>query len=210
MARRPVFIARQGRRPSGVLGRLVAHIMSRETASDNSKAVDLLDVRPSDHVLDVGTGLGATLGLIAARTPNGVATGIDYSDVMLDIATKRHRRLIGQGRVRVECAASDKLPFPDAAFDKAVTMHTLYFWDPAEPHFREIARVLKPDGTFVIGFRPAEDAAVVERFPSSVYRFRTTGEAMDLLASAQFEIRKEERRDAPGNSFVWLVAGRRQ
>src|SRR5438552_513133 len=56
MARRPVFIARQGRRPSGLLGQIVARVMAHETARDNAKAIDLLDVQPTDRVLDIGTG----------------------------------------------------------------------------------------------------------------------------------------------------------
>ena len=40
--KRPIFIARQSARPSGLLGRLIAGIMARETADLNEHAIRLL------------------------------------------------------------------------------------------------------------------------------------------------------------------------
>ena len=207
--RRPEFIALQGRRPHGILGAIIARVMANETAADNKQAIALLGLKENDHVLDVGTGHGRSLGTIAALAPKGVAVGVDNSDVALRIAVSNHRALVDTGRVRVERAHSDALPFGEATFDRAMAVHTLYFWNPPEPHLREIARVLKPNGKFVLGFRPAEDELVTKRFPSSVYTFRTVAEVGSLLAEAGFKICRSERRDAPGDSMVWIAARRR-
>jgi hypothetical protein len=51
--RRPEFIARQSARPSGILGRAIAWIMARETAADNAAARRLLEITPTDHVLEL-------------------------------------------------------------------------------------------------------------------------------------------------------------
>ena len=205
---KPLFIARQGRRPAGVLGHIVAWVMARETAKDNGTAISLLDVQSADRVLDVGTGHGASLARLA-EFGEGRIVGVDYSDVMIGVATRRNRRLIKNGRVEVIACAIDRMPFDDASFDKVMSMHTLYFWDPAEAYLREIARVLAPGGTFVLGFRPAEDQAVAVKLPAPVYRMRTTQEVERLLASCGFGIERVERRDNPGDSMVWLVARRR-
>jgi SAM-dependent methyltransferase len=125
---------------------------------------------------------------------------------MIGVAERRNRRLIENGLVKVISAATDRMPFADASFDKVMAMHTLYFWDPAEPHLREIARVLAPGGTFVLGFRPAEDQAIAVQLPAPVYRLRTTDEVERSLASCHFEIERQERRDKPGDSMVWMVA----
>lgn len=207
--RRPEFIAHQGRHPHGFLGAIIARIMAKETAADNKQAIALLGLRESDHVLDIGTGHGRSLGVIAGLVPAGLAVGVDSSAVALRIARHSHEKLISAGRVRVENAQSDALPFPDACFDKAMAVHTLYFWDPAEPHLAEIARVLKPNGKFVMGFKPAEDTCVTKNFPASVYLFRSTGAVEALLADTGFEICRFKRRDVPGNSMVWIVTRRR-
>lgn len=205
---KPMFIARQGRQPTGLLGRIVAFVMARETAKDNLRAIELLDVQPRDRVLDVGTGHGASLPRLAKLAAHGHVTGIDYSDVMIGVARRRNRRLIRAGRVDIAKAAADRMAFGDASFDRAMAMHTIYFWDPAERYLREIARALIPGGTFVLGFRPAEDEAVARRLPQPVYRLRTTPEVERLLDACHFRIERRERRDVPGDSMVWLVARR--
>lgn len=95
----------------------------------------------------------------------------------------------------------DYLLVPDLA------MHTLYFWRSPESHFREVARVLRPGGRFVVGFRPADDRAVTSQFPASVYTFRETEEVEALLLKAGFDpISDRVRCDQTGKSMVWLKA----
>jgi len=50
--RRPEFLARQGRCPSGLLGSFIGRVMARETARENALAVELLQLKPTDHVLE--------------------------------------------------------------------------------------------------------------------------------------------------------------
>lgn len=204
--RRPEFIARQGGHPQGCLGAVIGRIMAGETAADNARAIALLKVQSTDRVLDVGTGHGRSLGAISKLANKGVTVGVDTSDVMLSLATKRNKALIRRGLVRVEKASSDDLPFAAASFDKAMAVHTLYFWQPAEAHLKSISRVLMLGGRFALGFRPAEDKAVTAQFPASVYTFRTTAEVEALLLAAGFAIADRQRRDTPGRSMVWLSA----
>lgn len=204
---KPLFIARQGRRPAGVLGSIVAWVMARETARDNGMAISLLGVQGGDRILDVGTGHGASLPRLAALGGTRVV-GVDHSDVMIGVAKRHNRKLIKDGQVEVIASGTNFMPFADASFDKVMSMHTLYFWDPAEPHLREIARVLVPGGTFVLGFRPAEDQSIAIKLPAPVYCLRATREVERLLQTCNFEIQRQERRDIPGDSMVWLVARR--
>jgi hypothetical protein len=71
--RRPDFIARQGAHPSGCLGAIIGRIMANETAADNAKAIALLGIRNREQVLDVGTGHGRSLGVIANSAPGVTA-----------------------------------------------------------------------------------------------------------------------------------------
>jgi len=160
-------------------------------------------------VLDVGAGHGRSLGVIAALTPKGYVMGLDNSKVALKIASRAQGALIRDGRVGLEHGRSDMLPFADASFDKTLAVHTLYFWDPAERHLREIARVLRPNGKFVLAFRPAEDQVTTEKFPRDVYTFRTIDQTQVLLADAGFNICRMQQRAKPGDSMVWIVARRK-
>ncbi len=207
--RRPDFIARQGRHPTGCLGAIIGRIMAGETAADNDRAIAMLDIQPADRVIDVGTGHGRSLGVMAARATRGLIVGVDTSDVMLAIARRRNKALIRNGSVQVEKCASDNLLFPPASFDKALAVHTLYFWQPAEPHLRSIAKTLSAGGRFLLAFRPAEDTAVSANFPAGIYTFRTTPEVESLVTACGFDIIASERRDIPGNTMVWLLTVRR-
>jgi cyclopropane fatty-acyl-phospholipid synthase-like methyltransferase len=77
--RRPEFIARQSRCPTGLLGRLIGYIMSAETATANEEALTLLDLQPSDRLLEVGFGHGRTIERAATALATGFIAGIDLS-----------------------------------------------------------------------------------------------------------------------------------
>jgi ubiquinone/menaquinone biosynthesis C-methylase UbiE len=184
--RRPEFIARQSRRPSGVLGWIIGHIMSFETAATNDEALALLELKTGDRVLDVGCGHGRTVERAAGIVgDDGLVVGIDASEEMLRMATRRCQRLIDAGRVRLALADSASIPYPDESFDKVVTVHTLYFWDDPGRHLRELYRVLRVGGRLVVGFH-AKGTAMGTSFPESVYSFYSAEEVDALLREAGF------------------------
>ncbi len=202
--RRPEFIAKHGGMPDGWLGRFVASVMERETTAINQDVIALLDPKDGEAVLDVGTGNGISLRHLAARVGNGPVVGVDHSPVMCDRAAGNNKALIADGRVKVQCIRSDNLPFEAGYFDAAMSVHTLYFWNPAEPHLKEIARVLRPGGRLVLAFRPSSDPATAH-FPTSVYTFRSIEEVESLADVCGFENLSFENGD---DSEVLLCATR--
>jgi ubiquinone/menaquinone biosynthesis C-methylase UbiE len=184
--RRPEFIARQSRCPSGVIGRLIGRIMATETAPANEHALRLLHLMPTDHVLEVGFGHGRTIQLAADKLPHGLVAGVDLSEQMLRMASRRNRHHIAAGRVALKLSDAMPLPFPDGSFDKVYCVHVLYFWPEPRDQMREILRVLKPAGRFVVGFHARSDARAAD-FPRSVYRFYEADEVESLLADCGFQ-----------------------
>src|SRR5262245_38088427 len=136
--RRPEFIARQASCPTGWFGRFLAWLMAAETAAVNENALELLKLRPADHVLEVGFGHGRTLARAAALVPAGFVAGIDASEEMVRMARHRNRQGIKEGRVEVQRADSACIPYPDGCFDRVYAIHTLYFWADPHVHLREI------------------------------------------------------------------------
>jgi SAM-dependent methyltransferase len=146
--RKPRFIAEQGRKPSGLLGRIVARVMAKETAGENEFALELLQLRPEDAVLEIGCGHGETLAKAAKFVSRGSLSGIDFSPVMHRHATRRHRRLVAEKRIEFLLGNSDRLLFDDKSFDKVFTVHTVYFWKTPLDHLAEARRVFETGRTF--------------------------------------------------------------
>ncbi len=146
---------RQFGKPSGVLGALVGRLMASKNAGMNRVAVELLDVRATDRVLEIGFGPGVAIQELAQRANDGLVAGIDPSDVMLRQATKRNRRAIEVGRVVLQNGTAAQLPFDDATFDKVLAVNTFHHWGSAETGLLEVRRVIRPGGTLLLGLRMA-------------------------------------------------------
>ena len=183
--KRPLFIARQSARPTGLLGRLIANIMAHETAALNERAVRLLDPTPSDWVLEIGFGHGRTIERLASAVPQGRVCGLDVSRAMLGMAVRRNRRAVAEGRVELRMSDAASIPYEDKSFGKALTVHTLYFWTDPIACLREIRRVLKPRGRFVLGFLRGDSVQRI-RFPNEIYTFHDEQSVRAMLEACGF------------------------
>lgn len=104
--------------------------------------------------VDVGTGTGRILGLVAPRAERAV--GIDQSREMLAIA-RTHIERSGLKNATVRQGDMYQLPWPAGSFDAATLHQVLHFADDPAAAIEEIARVLRPGGTLVIvDFAPHE------------------------------------------------------
>lgn len=202
--RRPEFVARQSALPSGLLGRLIGHVMARETAAVNEAAIELLDLRSTDDVLEVGFGHGATIARVAAAVSGGRVSGVDPSAEMCAMASRRNRRAIEEGRVALRRASAEDLPFPDASFDKVLSVHTVYFWADLVPPLREIARVLKPEGRLVLAYR--SDSGMARDFPASVYRSPDWAQVKNASAVAGLACHEILRRTLGHSELSFVIA----
>ena len=205
--RRSPFIADQARNARGLLGRLIAFIMARETWRENLRVMDKLGIEQGDHVLDVGCGHGRSLMELAARAPRGRVVGVDPSELMVEIAAQRNRPLIEAARVDVVLSGVESLPFPDDVFDKAQCVHVLYFWKDIEMSLREIARVLKPGGRLGLLFRTNADRKVIASFPSEIYRFPALTDVAAALQRAGMNV--DTAWDASNEPALVLATKRR-
>jgi ubiquinone/menaquinone biosynthesis C-methylase UbiE len=159
--------------------------MAVETAGANDAALNFLHLQEADRMLEIGFGHGHTVERAAERVPCGSVAGVDHSETMLRAARRRCAALIAEGRVDLHCTDSARLPFGNGAFDKALAVHTLYFWQPPAPHLGEIRRVLAAGGRLVLAFRPAGTRGTAD-FPPEVYTFHTPDDVHDLLVAAEF------------------------
>lgn len=148
--------------PTGLAGRIAGWEMARGKAALNRRVAELLAPAPDDWVLEVGFGPGTTLAHLAPMLPAGRVVGVDPSSVMFRQAARRNRAATSAGRVELRLAAAERLPFADAQFDKALTLHSLGHWSAPVEGLREVRRVLKPGGTLLIGLRGEHASETIE------------------------------------------------
>ena len=107
------------------------------------------DLDLGDDVLEVGPGYGATTDVLGETVPRLTAVEIDG-----DLAAMLTERFAGNGRVTIVQGDATALGFPDGRFSGAASF-TMLHHVPTEALqnrlFGEVARVLRPGGTFVAG-----------------------------------------------------------
>jgi ubiquinone/menaquinone biosynthesis C-methylase UbiE len=135
--------------PRGMLGRIGGQLMALDRWLP-VWVLDLLEIDPSDSVLEVGSGPGVGLALAASRTLQGRVVGVDASATMLSVAERRNRAWIEAGRAELRLGTAEKLPFDDATFDKAMTINSLHLWPDPVAGLREVRRTLRRGGSMAV------------------------------------------------------------
>jgi SAM-dependent methyltransferase len=110
-------------------------------------AVDTLEVRPADQLLEVGCGHGVAVSLVCKRLTTGTITAIDRSPKMIEMATRRNRDHVDAGRAVLEAVALEDADLGDRRFDKIFAFNVAPFWLQPEAALGAISDHLARDGT---------------------------------------------------------------
>jgi ubiquinone/menaquinone biosynthesis C-methylase UbiE len=152
----------------------------------NRWAVALLDVRPTDRVLEIGFGPGVAIAELAGRATRGRVFGIDHSEVMVEQASRRNAAAIRAHRVRLAHASVDRLPTFEGPLDAVLAVNSVGFWpDPVE-RLHELRRLLRPAGRIALVSQPRSSGATDDT------TVRAAEQLQDLLTRAGFgQVRTE-------------------
>src|ERR1043165_3404940 len=105
--------------------------------------VNFAGITAAARILDVGCGTGS-LSFNLARNPSiGNVCGVDFSPIYIEHAKRRNN----DARIDFQIGDACALPFPDAAFDRSLSMLVLQFIPQPELAAREMRRVTCPGGT---------------------------------------------------------------
>src|ERR671925_2084285 len=86
-------------------------------------AVDTLEVRPADRLLEVGCGHGVAVSLVCERLTTGTITAIDRSPKMIEMATRRNREHVEAGRAVLEAGPAGGAGLRGRRLDKGFSLH---------------------------------------------------------------------------------------
>ena len=145
--------------PRGIIGRMVAGKMEKANKSRNRWVISVLDLQPTDYVLEVGYACGMDMAQVADQVTNGLIMGVDHSETMFHLAFKRNRKLLDSGRMQLQVGPASKLPFAYAYFDKVFSIDVAQYAKDPVKDFGELKRVLRPGGMAVVAMEALGETA---------------------------------------------------
>ncbi len=191
------FIAGKFRNPTGFFGRLVGSAMARGNEPASRWTVSLLDIQPQSHILEVGFGPGVAIQYATEKAVKGLVAGIDFSETMVQVASKRNADAIAAGNVDLKHGEILSLPYPDESFDRAFSIHCIYFWANPIDGVKELRRVLKSDGLLAITIMPKDKWN--RPAPPDLFTLYNGDEVVHLLSKAGFRDVRVENYPQPDN-----------
>jgi len=149
-------IVQQFRQPHGLLGRVAGWIMANRPSNRerNRWTLALLELKPGDHVLEIGFGPGFAMAEASKLLPDGKVYGIDHSATMLAQASTRNARAITEGRVQLRCGDATDLSWLPSPVDKIWSNNVVQFWADPAAVFTALHRTLKPGGRVATTYQP--------------------------------------------------------
>ncbi len=153
----------------------------------------LIDLRPGQTVLDLGSGGGMDVLLSAQRVgPTGRAYGLDMTDEMLALA-RENQRQAGVTNVEFLRGEIENIPLPENSVDVIISNCVINLSADKDRVLREAFRVLKPGGRFAVsdvvvrGSMPEEVRKSMLLWVGCIAGALDAGEYMAKLEAAGFE-----------------------
>src|SRR3974390_1540176 len=154
----------------------------------------LIELKPGEVVLDLGSGGGIDVLLSAQRVgPTGKAFGLDMTDEMLELA-RINQRSAGVENVEFLKGEIENIPLPDNSVDVIISNCVINLSADKDRVLREAFRVLKPGGRFAVsdvvvrGSVPDEVRKSMLLWVGCIAGALEEGEYLEKLKNAGFEI----------------------
>ncbi|MGH7827794.1 MAG: class I SAM-dependent methyltransferase [Candidatus Binatia bacterium] len=162
------------------------------------KLAEMLALQGDEQILDVATGTGRVARPVAKRLKSGRIVGLDQALAMLDVGHQHEDPISAYYQSAGE---ADALPFKSNSFDRAFVSFSLHHFGNPEGMVKEVLRVLKNGGRFVVLDPIIEEAEapvdvaleakinqVFRRTHGGNFRFHTASSIQRSLTKAGFRI----------------------
>lgn len=143
-------LTKNARKPKGFWGKMMINKMNYGHTPLTKWGFEKVKINQDDTILDVGCGGGNAVALLSDITVNGVVHGIDYSPLSVKSSVKLNKKKVKSGKVIIKQGSVSTLPYDNNSFNLITAIETIYFWENPNEDFKEVYRVLKNNGTFLV------------------------------------------------------------
>jgi ubiquinone/menaquinone biosynthesis C-methylase UbiE len=163
-----------------------------------NKMIEALSLSGDEWVLDVATGTGRIARPLSKHMKAGHIVGVDQALAMLDVGHQHKQPISCYSQ---SAGAADALPFKSSSFDRAFVSFSLHHFGNPSGVVKEVMRVLKSGGRFVVLDPVIEEAKdpvdvalearinqVFRRTHGPEFRFHSASSIQRLLSKAGYRI----------------------
>jgi ubiquinone/menaquinone biosynthesis C-methylase UbiE len=141
----------QAMRPSGRIGRVFGWVMARLNRDAYRWTVARARAANPKSFLEIGFGTGHLLKTAVKSLKLESASGVDPSELMVETARKRMKRLAR--KTALDIRKGDDTALPDGPFDVIAALHSFQFWSDPDAALGRVRERLAPDGRLILVLR---------------------------------------------------------
>ncbi|OKH18734.1 class I SAM-dependent methyltransferase [[Limnothrix rosea] IAM M-220] len=200
------YLAKQLGHPAGWFGQVLLRILNRSNRAMNDLTFQQLALAKNHHILEIGFGGGDLISCCLAAESTLKVSGIDPAIAAVDFAKRRFKETLQSDRLQIAQASGENIPFADAAFDRIMTVNTLYFWSKPAQVLASCRRVLKPAGKLVITYNNKQ---FLEKTQATNYGFQAYDphEVEAMLGKAGFLEIQTVAEESPYDGQFFCTVG---
>ncbi len=113
------------------------------------KVVKIISKNNPQIILDIATGTGDLALMMSSLNPKKII-GLDISEGMLEVGKQKIKKAALSDKIEMVIGDSENMPYQDNSFDAITVSFGVRNFANLDKGLKEIRRVLKPSGTFVI------------------------------------------------------------
>lgn len=117
-------------------------------------AVEVLNIKPTDTILEIGCGTGILVEQIARKLTSGQITAIDQSPALIKMASKRNKEFILRRRVELLTTKFAKMQPGAHFYNKIFAFNVSLFWKNPIHELKLITSHLANEGVFYLFHQP--------------------------------------------------------
>jgi len=177
----------QLKKTSGIPRRVISNFIHRGNRFLYKRMIKLLDLQPTDKILEIGSGMGIRISLIATECDGCEIYGIDVSERQLKESVERNKQFIASHKVHLQSGDFIETSIDAKDFDKIFCINLSKIQNNLQTSLEKIKSLLKDEGTFYFYMKGKAEGEKFKFAKKDVLNQYTIEQIVEVLKSAGFK-----------------------